>query len=878
MAQHVVNPPVVGDTYTDSQNLYTNYALSPNLYVANYYDNPYTIMDSYIRLNLSAVIPVRKKVISAYLSLYKNATTPYIMQLRVHKTNDNVAITDITAAHSPDGQAYNNYDATEIPTAIGVLQAFATKAVIDAYGAGANTIKLSFGPQYNATLSLNSNEAASNRPSLSVTYEDVPPDAPTPLEPIGLYKDSNSPIRLSWQYNSSVGGTQKAFDLQWSTDGSSWTTISQTIGNNYYDAPAGAFLPGNIYWRVRCYNEYDEVGPYSANSAFYAIGAPIAPSILPVQSNSARPIIEWTAAGQQIYQVQVSQDDTIIYDSGNVPGILTRNQKVKTFLPDGEYLARVRIKNEYDIWSAWGEATFSVATLKPEKPELMLLNTAYGIRAIVTEYKPKADSMLLYRDGKCIASNSSPATKRNLVRNGNCEEGILWWEPFLPTVTLSIENNKFKLVTTTEAIGYGQKIKVKPNTDYYASGNISGSSGRITIFKNDYSAVIKAGTGSFNSGNNAEIIYYIQNTATSATSYFDSLMLVEGTTAPAAYESYARVYTFDDNAVINGRTYNYFARGVHKVEQRQITNILGMAGDCEDVNLWGIISSGVVTDTSIMKYGSKSIKHSIVNAYGVIDQILTLTASKYYLWHCSCYIQSLASGSVVVAVRNVDFSATVQSEFDYQTLNQWQTKQIRFTGKTDTRIEAGCIDLAAGVYNLDGGMLVELSQAEYYDLTDAELLVKYPFGNNTFTGLEYEAYIDSDTASGQSNIQYALIAPVSKLTDVFVFNRSLNGPPKRTYDRNPNIESVYYSGRTYPVSEPTEHISAGLSLQFFLKTYADVERFVTLYDRKEPVLYRDARGRKMYGSLSELSVNEELFGYVVSFTVTQIDYTEELEV
>ena len=64
----------------------------------------------------------------------------------------------------------------------------------------------------------------------------------------------------------------------------------------------------------------------------------------------------------------------------------------------------------------------------------------------------------------------------------------------------------------------------------------------------------------------------------------------------------------------------------------------------------------------------------------------------------------------------------------------------------------------------------------------------------------------------------------------------------------------------------------------FLRTWAEVESFVALYDRKETVLYRDVKGRKIYGVMSGLQVTEDRTGYIVSFLLNQVDYNEEVEV
>ncbi|HUH57288.1 MAG TPA: hypothetical protein VL020_02100, partial [Pseudomonadales bacterium] len=375
--------------------------------------------------------------------------------------------------------------------------------------------------------------------------------------------------RFAWQYNSDVGGEQKKFDLQWSVDQSDWTTISETTQNTYYDMPANTFPAGNIYWRVRCYNEYDEVGDYSAIQSFYAIGAPIIPSINTIPANSARPVITWSAFSQQVYQLQVLSGGDIAYDSGIVPGINIRSHKITAWLADGEYTVQMRIKNEYDMWSEWSTTTVTISTVKPDKPTLTLQQSAHGVEISATG--------LVYR---------SEYDKDNFICIGT------------------------------------------------ASG------------------------------------------------------------------------TFYDNTVASGKEYKYFVRAV---------------------------------------------------------------------------------------------SAN-------------------------------------------------------------------------------ETYNDSDIKFIQSEFSHALIAPVSDLTNVFTFSHGLNGPPKRTYNRQTGGATVQYAGRKYPVWEPTDHVSTGLSLQFYLETWPEVEAFTAIYDLNNTVLYRDAKGRKIYGTLSNLSVADDILGYVISFTLNQVDYIEELEV
>ena len=576
MAQRTIDLPCIADTYIDSGNPNTNYG-SATLLNAGGEEGSSSSYRYYALFKFDwTSLPARKKVINAKVRLYSAKAMPSVAGCRIiggvsQRDFDESAVTYNNYGTKPD--LGRRYYAGESIAANTWYDFDFTNDYLGSYrerliNYGVNFVwskdYWSENPNY---WQIQSKEGA-NPPVLRVTYEDAPPNAPTPTEPIGIYKDSKSVIRFEWQYNSDVGGTQKAFDLQWSTDQANWTTVSPTTANNYYDMPAGTLPSGNIYWRVRCYNEYDEVGPYSDIQYFYAIGASSAPAINAIPSNTARPLVTWSAFDQQIYQLQVLQDDEVIYDSGEQPGINIRQHKIKAWLEDGEYTVQLRIKNEYDLWSDWSSTAVTISTDKPEKPSIALQRSAYGVEITGTG--------LVYRSDY-------------------------------------------------------------DKDDYICIGTASG--------------------------------------------------------------------TYFDNTVRSKVEYKYFIRAVSE--------------------------------------------------------------------------------------------------------------------------------------------------------------------NDTFE--------DSDIKFIQAEFQYALIAPVSDLGNIFAFTRSLNAPPKRTYNHQPGGAFVEYAGRKHPVWEPTEHISAGWAMAFFLKSWNDVEAFIALVDRKETVLYRDARGRKVYGILSNLTINDERSGYTVGFTLTEVDHIEEVE-
>jgi len=575
MAQHTAISQCIADTYIDDSTPNTNYGNSNILRLksANVFWN--IIFMKFAQAN----IPERKRIISAKLYLYLTEPLDAF-------DYGNFLITIPDSECSPERWENWEYEITAnkfkkaTPSSFGGITLARISNEWIASGKYRDFELATYRvPPYvislrGATVAFHSRENT-NPPYIEIVYEDVPPDKPTPRNPVGDYKDVFATIRFEWDYNSSVGGTQKAFDLQWSTDQINWTTISQTTPNTYCDVPGGTFPTGNIYWRIRTYNEYDEVSPWSDIQSFYAVGAPSAPTISSVSAGTARPTVSWAAFNQQIYQLQILSGETVVYDSGEQPGINIRQHKVTAWLTDGDYTARIRIKNEYDMWSEWGSTIFTVSTAKPQKPSFSLQRSSHGIEI-----------------------------------------------------------------------------------------NIQGTDGYALIYRAEYGS--------------------------------DDFICIGNVTGKY----------FHDCSVKSGTEYRYFVRAV---------------------------------------------------------------------------------------------SAN-------------------------------------------------------------------------------ETYADSDVKLIQAEIRHSLIAPISDLADIFEFRRSLNAPPKRDYTRALGGSTVEYEGRKYPVFIPDEHVSAGLALTFFLNSWRAVEKFMGLYDRKETVLYRDSKGRKIYGVLSGLSVEEEREGYTVSFVISQVDHDEEVEV
>ncbi len=233
--------------------------------------------------------------------------------------------------------------------------------------------------------------------SASVFTIGIPPQkAPVLVAPIGQYVEANKTTRFEWVF---VGGsdieTQSKYDLQYSVNGGiDWITITESTSRPYSDLPANTLPTGNITWRVRTCNEWTEVSPYSDTRSFTVIGSPAMPLITTI-TNTARPIVTWQSADQHIYELQVLKDNNVLYNSGKKPSTSEKAFKVPMFLDDGQYIARLRVANEYNLFSGVAEKAFIISTVKPQKPEIELFNEQYCI--VINSYSEH--DTYVYRDG-----------------------------------------------------------------------------------------------------------------------------------------------------------------------------------------------------------------------------------------------------------------------------------------------------------------------------------------------------------------------------------------------------------------------------------------------------------------------------------------------
>jgi hypothetical protein len=388
LAQYTVYPAAISDTYLHPQAIGTNYASSTLLYLpANAIDHV-----AIFKFDIASAIPVRKRIVSASLTLNGGAAFIH-MGVSVDHSNPD------TVTYATRGL----YEFTDDPDWFGDASfCTVTEAVKKIYQTGSGSIALEKRDKAEKSstaatyIPVASKEgSAAQRPVLKVVYEDAIPFAPTRCTPAFELRQRDEGIRFSWQYNDDVDGSQAAFDLQWSSNGgTSWTTISQTTTNQYSDIAANTLPNGTITWRVRVQSADGDISPYTEYNTFECAGAPSAPTVS--CTTAARPVVSWTgAAGQVAYQVQVLAGATVVHDSGEVSGTGS-SFSVPEFIPDAAYTMQVRVKNRYGIWSAYGSLAKTISTTKPTAVNCTAVAIVNGIR-ITPGSLAGLDKAVLYR-------------------------------------------------------------------------------------------------------------------------------------------------------------------------------------------------------------------------------------------------------------------------------------------------------------------------------------------------------------------------------------------------------------------------------------------------------------------------------------------------
>lgn len=203
-----------------------------------------------------------------------------------------------------------------------------------------------------------------------------------PSSPIGgAFADPLEPSHFMWTNTNPRGIlVQTGADLQWSTDGATWTDLGSVSGGSQtFMVPADTFGVGTYYWRVRAYNADGEAGPWSDAAQFSTVDAPMsAAAVRPVGEicEYTSPIVfAWsyssdTGTRPTRSDIQWSTDSAAWTDLvTTAANVLTYTAPANTF-PAGTIYWRVRNYNHNDVAGNWSEVVTFISYGAPPVPSV----------------------------------------------------------------------------------------------------------------------------------------------------------------------------------------------------------------------------------------------------------------------------------------------------------------------------------------------------------------------------------------------------------------------------------------------------------------------------------------------------------------------------
>ena len=260
---------------------------------------------------------------------------------------------------------------------------------------------------------------------LEIEYHDAVPDKPKIIYPYGDIIQKGTKIEFRWQYQSPWDTGQKKFEIGWKMQSDlDWNTETVISQSSQYFLDSGELSLGILEWRVRTYNELNNVSEYAYGTAILQ-GAATPPVITNV-SNDAIPTIYWSASGDDIakLRIQILNQGVVIYDSGIFPGGLEQKYTPNMIFQPDTYTATIQAGSIFDVWSNPSTYTFSITAPGPEKPVLITKGMGNFIRLEVTNRKT---DIFIYKseDGK----NYYPIarTDKDIYDDYVVKSGILYW-------------------------------------------------------------------------------------------------------------------------------------------------------------------------------------------------------------------------------------------------------------------------------------------------------------------------------------------------------------------------------------------------------------------------------------------------------------------
>ena len=216
-----------------------------------------------------------------------------------------------------------------------------------------------------------------------------------PVSPVDTVVDSSVETVFRWKYIISTGTPQNFANLYLSEDGEDWDYVASVGEETQIVYPAGELTANTKYWRVQAYNSDANPSEFSEPARITVIAAPSMP-VIQIKSTQPRPSISWQTSEQEAYQVEL---DGVL--SGGTHYGTDKTWTSPAYLSDGSHTVRVRVQNQYGMWSDWGAAALPVTNTPGAS--ITLTVQASSVADLSWQTSGSYDFYLVYRNGKPIA-------------------------------------------------------------------------------------------------------------------------------------------------------------------------------------------------------------------------------------------------------------------------------------------------------------------------------------------------------------------------------------------------------------------------------------------------------------------------------------------
>ena len=218
------------------------------------------------------------------------------------------------------------------------------------------------------------------------------------------------------------------------TGAATWTTITGTTPNSFYDFAPATLAAGDYEWQVSTTDALGYVGPYSGSSFYAAADVPSPPTITaPINGSTVSAetaTVAWSTPNQDAYEVRRVADNAGAADTGTVyftTGVVesTAARSIAVAFPTNDRYEHVQVRvRDAGLWSPWSSVRVLVSYTPPAVPTLVVTgNTPTGAITIQATHPtpgagvPTVTSIDIHRrlasdtsDGIRIAAGLAPST------------------------------------------------------------------------------------------------------------------------------------------------------------------------------------------------------------------------------------------------------------------------------------------------------------------------------------------------------------------------------------------------------------------------------------------------------------------------------------